>query len=180
MTTYERRQAAGLCKRCGERPPRRPYKNCQICTDEINNIETLRYHRLRAAHKCVQCERGDTATKLCADCQQKYYASSKAGRKRARLKLRDDMLAAYGGCCACCGETRKEFLALDHKFNDGHIERKTTPGGTQAIWARLRRAGFPKERHQLLCHNCNCAKQFYGECPHVKEQQQTGRSGHPL
>jgi hypothetical protein len=35
----------------------------------------------------------------------------------------------------------------------------------------LKRRGFPPG-HQVLCHNCNMAKQFYGQCPHKKLQQQ--------
>lgn len=33
---------------------------------------------------------------------------------RWKVKIRSEMIAAYGGCCACCGETEPAFLSLDH------------------------------------------------------------------
>lgn len=30
----------------------------------------------------------------------------------------------------------------------------------------LKNNGFPKKDFQLLCFNCNCAKGFFGMCPH--------------
>ena len=33
----------------------------------------------------------------------------------------------------------------------------------------LKKHGFPKEGFQLLCYNCNCAKGFFGKCPHKKQ-----------
>lgn len=56
------------------------------------------------------------------------------------------------------------FLALDHIHGGGGKERRTLC--SSALHARLRKAGWPKDQHQLLCHNCNLAKGFYGRCPH--------------
>lgn len=80
-------------------------------------------------------------------------------------------LQFYGGNppkCACCGETTYQFLAMDHINGGGNAHRRKV-GVNLYIW--LRREGFPKG-FQVLCHNCNLAKGFYGICPHkVKELQ---------
>jgi hypothetical protein len=86
-----------------------------------------------------------------------------------RFRIRMEMIAAYGGCCACCGEQTTEFLTLDHIYNDGAAERRATKmPGNQRLIERLRKQGWPKDRYQLLCFNCNCTKGFFGQCPHQR------------
>lgn len=93
--------------------------------------------------------------------------------RKSREKARMDALNAYSSgklCCACCGEATVQFLAIDHIYNDGYKYRKNgknNKGGSSMGYSRLRRLGFPdKDRLQVLCHNCNLAKGFYGKCPH--------------
>ncbi len=91
--------------------------------------------------------------------------------KKKREILRAETLAAYGHICACCGETRAEFLAVDHTNGDGAAHRreiKAANGGAIYLW--LKKRGFPKDRFRLLCHNCNNARAFYGYCPHERER----------
>lgn len=88
--------------------------------------------------------------------------------KQWRLRLRREMLDAYGHKCACCGETKMEFLALDHRFNDGKADRARFKN-ICPFYVWLKKQGFPKDRYQLLCHNCNMAKAFYGTCPHQRD-----------
>ncbi len=68
----------------------------------------------------------------------------------------------YGGSCACCGESRLAFLAIDHPNNDGAAHRKS---GVDKIGNWLFKHNYPKG-FRVLCHNCNCARGFYGFCPH--------------
>ena len=90
-------------------------------------------------------------------------------RQRTRNKLREDVLAAYGNKCKCCGESTKEFLCIDHINNDGaKHKRENNIKSAQAMYTWLRKNNYPKDGFQILCHNCNCAKGFYGECPHQK------------
>lgn len=86
--------------------------------------------------------------------------------KRQRVEL----LAAYGNRCNCCNETTEEFLTLDHIFNDGAEHRKNQVGGSR-VYADLKKKGYPKDRYQLLCMNCNFAKRM-GDCPHQKRKLQ--------
>ncbi len=111
--------------------------------------------------------------KLNADSLARYYADPKAGqetRRRYRQNLREKVIAAYGSACACCGETRVQFLALDHVNGDGSIERRTlkTTTGTH-IYLHAIRLGYP-DTYRILCHNCNSSFGYYGFCPHERER----------
>jgi len=91
-------------------------------------------------------------------------------RRRANArtrKIREEMIAAYGSACACCGESRFEFLAIDHVYGGGYKERKRFPGPT--LYRHLRKRGWPKDGYRLLCHNCNMSSGFHGFCPHETE-----------
>jgi len=92
----------------------------------------------------------------------------------ARLRIvRREAIAAYGGRCECCGETRLEFLAFDHINGGGNQERKRT---TEPPFARLRREGYPKGAFRILCHSCNMALGLYGSCPHQGPRETVGAS----
>lgn len=92
------------------------------------------------------------------------YRDSVCTREQKRHRQRrQEVLAAYGGKCTCCGESTPEFLVIDHINNDGAAHRKEI--GARNIYIWLRREGYP-EGFQVLCHNCNIAKEFYGACPH--------------
>lgn len=80
--------------------------------------------------------------------------------KRRRLRV----LEGYGNCCACCGDRTLQFLALDHVDGGGYRQRKTG-WGSYHCYIDAERRGFPSD-YQVLCHNCNLAKGFYGACPH--------------
>lgn len=80
-----------------------------------------------------------------------------------RRKIRLEVLEHYGGLCVCCGETQIEFLSLDHKDNNGNAHRREVGRRNIAEWARQH--AYP-DFLQVLCHNCNLAKGFYGNCPH--------------
>ena len=77
-------------------------------------------------------------------------------------------------CCNCCGEDSNiEFLTIDHIA--GKEEMNTEPelkelkytsklsGTSLVIW--IKKNNFPKG-FQILCHNCNQTKGYYGKCPH--------------
>lgn len=66
--------------------------------------------------------------------------------------------------CSCCGEKEIKFLAFDHVMNDGKQHRKIVKQGLLVGW--LIKNNYPKNI-QVLCHNCNLAKGFYGKCPHT-------------
>jgi hypothetical protein len=95
--------------------------------------------------------------------------------KKANAKLRLETLRAYSEGepeCVCCREVALEFLALDH-INGGGAEHRREIGSrnssTMFRWARDN--GYPPI-FQVLCHNCNLAKGFYGQCPHQRDTDQ--------
>lgn len=86
------------------------------------------------------------------------------------MRARIQGLAHYGAICACCGESRYEFLTFDHKNNDGAAHRRSDRGAARiAQW--LKKNDYP-DGFQVLCMNCNWAKGRYGECPHERELKQ--------
>lgn len=87
-------------------------------------------------------------------------------RQLAQRRLRADIIENYGGVCVCCGESNWGFLSLDHKFNDGAAERRKFGNGFK-LMRHIKRIGYPTDRYQLLCFNCNSGKQYNGGmCPH--------------
>jgi hypothetical protein len=107
--------------------------------------------------------------------QEETQAANERGRQKRcawqQLRhslLRAEVLAHYGNKCACCGETHPEFLGIDHINGGGNKHRREPGVGSGAgfyLW--LKKHHYP-EGFQVLCHNCNLAKGFYGYCPHKK------------
>lgn len=106
--------------------------------------------------------------------RRKYDDGLTAGQ-RYHKRLREDALTAYGNACACCEENCVAFLVIDHVNGDGAAHRrvlKPVPsrsgkamGGGSATYKWLRENKYPKG-FQVLCANCNMAKERPGGCPH--------------
>ena len=93
------------------------------------------------------------------ECANKYY------RKQKGI-----ILAHYGMFCSCCGETRREFLQIDHINGGGNKHRKENNiHGSMYRW--LIKNNFP-EGFRVLCANCNASKGAFGYCPHEKERSE--------
>lgn len=99
------------------------------------------------------------------------YEKNRERRVQAYRDLRAAALRAYGGLCQCCGENTYEFLAIDHIHGGGREDRESSGNSGWGFLLTLQREGFPQDRGlQVLCHNCNCAKGFYGACPHEEKR----------
>lgn len=101
-----------------------------------------------------------------------YYRKNpnkfKKYHKTYREKLRLEVLIHYGGNppkCACCGEPHLEFLSIDYIHGDGRKHRRKIGNSSISLYRWLIKNNFP-EGFQVLCMNCNCAKAWYGICPH--------------
>ena len=105
--------------------------------------------------------------------QREWYELHKETHRETQKQWHQNrklqVILAYGGKCACCGETEIEFLAVDHINNDGAAHRKKighASGSNIHRW--LIRNNFP-EGFQVLCHNCNFSKHFgKGVCVHQR------------
>jgi hypothetical protein len=111
---------------------------------------------------------------ICIECgkekkvgfRHKAFLCNACYLRKNHLLIRMKVLKYYGGDppkCACCGETEYKFLAIDHINGGGLKQRRETKTHNLESWINKSKypAGF-----QILCHNCNAAKGFYGECPH--------------
>ena len=94
-----------------------------------------------------------------------YQKNKEKIAERARI-LREEVLMKYGKRCGCCGETYIQFLAIDHKNNDGARHRAEIK---QKMYTWAKKNNYP-DILQILCHNCNLAKAFYGKCPHKEKK----------
>jgi hypothetical protein len=83
-----------------------------------------------------------------------------------RLALKHQVMNGYGGACACCGESEIAFLTIDHINNDGAEHRRSSKfAKANRLYRWLRDNNYP-QGFQVLCSNCNTAKNVVGVCPH--------------
>lgn len=114
---------------------------------------------------CYSCSAPLTGKQMCDPCYNKNLALS----AKSRQQFRKTVLEAYGGRCACCGESNFEFLAIDHIDGGGNEHRRSlSRSDADTIVRWLKRNNFPAG-FQVLCHNCNMAKGFHGYCPHQRK-----------
>jgi hypothetical protein len=151
------------CTKCGEtkdeeefywRSPRTQGRrtDCKACANQRNyDWRAKNPERTRETNNRWLRDNPETRRQMRAN----YY-----------YRLRAAAFDHYGRVCVCCGEDEPKFLALDHVFNDGNIQRQNMDGGL-AFLRWLKRENYP-DSVQTLCHNCNVGKHLNGGvCPHV-------------
>lgn len=152
----------GLCTNCYKVPAPVGYTRCDDCRE----LQKVRRRARAASGVCGytnSCPNPNAEGKFW--CQYHLDRNSSRSAKRRRTE-RELVVATYGGCCACCGETQYEFLAIDHVHGGGSKEFKES--GVTTLASVVIREGFP-DRFRLLCHNCNMARGLYGACPHEEQ-----------
>jgi len=141
------------------RTPELGYKTCSACRASNKRSREKR----TKLGLCRLCPRPiDPGVGLCETHRVQARERSKKDREEFKKLIYDH----YGGECACCGETEIRFMTVDHVENDGADHRRKLFGkntGTVHRW--LVKNKFPPG-FQMLCFNCNAAKQFFGQCPH--------------
>lgn len=161
----------GCCVTCGESTL------AFLNIDHINNDGASHRRQVHPSHLTTWLRKQGFPPGfqvLCFNCNfLKHLATipPAATRKAANLRrnrelLKNDVLAAYGEVCRCCGVTDKRVLTIDHPNNDGASERRDLGKGGTPFYRRLRNSGFPAG-YQVLCFNCNCGRAANGgACPH--------------
>lgn len=144
------KRACGLCVRCGVRPAVVDRLACSEC-----------YERTRIYCTSVKGRAAKRAWNQRN--REKVLLQKRESGRRQNRRLKEAVLRAYGGVCACCGESTFEFLSVDH-IDRGSFS-KDAPRTGKGLYSWLRRNNFPSGL-QILCHNCNQAKEYYGGCPH--------------
>jgi hypothetical protein len=175
--------ATKKCRTCGEVKPLDSFN--KLVTGVLGRTSRCRDCAIQSRRKYTIC----VGEKECASCKQIKPAESfdknqykKDGLKRTckecgKIKRYDDkrrVIAHYtngSNKCACCGEAQFEFLTIDHIAGGGSKHRKEI---RTYIIRHLIRNNFPPG-YRILCFNCNCAKGFFGYCPHEKSYLSDGR-----
>lgn len=161
------------------KPPHPPRRNADCHPEREHWARGLCgrcYNQQRTSSVKATChpERPHVARGLCARCYAafKYDQDPEAIRRQSReaqmqmrQRRREELVAAYGGRCACakCPERNPAFLCLDHVNGDGKGHRMKAGSHT---YADLRRRGWPQDGYRLLCWNCNAMTRFGRTCPH--------------
>lgn len=145
------------------------YRVCSACKEE-KPLNPNHFHRRSDGQKggyfssCKPCENLRSRVK--------YHKYIERERARGRAKNQANkrlVMKYYGDKCACCGESERAFLSIDHIDNSGAYHRKNkTQGASLYVW--LKRNAFP-QGFQILCYNCNWAKSRAGGCPHQLAKQ---------
>lgn len=141
-------------------------KFCKDCLVQLDNNNSNEYDIKAAQYVCKTCRKQRD--------KNRYIKRKELIREQQRiydLSCKQKVIEAYGGKCACCNENTIEFLTIDHINNNGADDRRSNgnkTGGKLYRW--LIKNNFPQGEYQILCFNCNCAKGFFGYCPHNKPE----------
>lgn len=150
-------------------------KTCSKCKNTFKTAERFFNKRLQSIDGfmgyCRICEKETNKRKIYSLAsnpvrKEKIARYGSSYRKARRLMA----LIAYGGenpLCSCCGEMERDFLCIDHINGGGNNHRKAIMKQGLDTYSWLARNNYPSG-FQVLCHNCNMAKAFYGSCPHKK------------
>ena len=147
-------------------------KTCAKCRKEKNGNA----FRLAPSNKCG-------LSSYCLSCTamlRKTYRANRRDEVNADVSMRKrtmrlQVLRIYGGSppsCACCGESRYEFLVIDHVNGGGQEHRDLLGRRGNELYIWLKQQGYP-DGYRVLCSNCNSALGWHGYCPHAIFDQAT-------
>lgn len=151
-----RLKSKGLCS-CGQ-VSKLGCTKCVECDNRDDKARNVLYTSRKATGLCIKCGTATgTGDVLCEPC-----AVINRERRKIRYQgLRDKILAHYGPICACCGEDDTKVLTIDHVNNDGKAHRESIGlGNIVLVW--IIKHNFP-DTFQILCSNCNGAKQYHAK-----------------
>mgnify|MGYP001599221854 CR=1 FL=1 len=142
-------------------------EKCRVCEIELNAINWFPSLKKRGSLICKKCnndkmslwraDNRERANKMALKHYRKDPKKHHDSVHKARVKVRVEMIVAYGGKCNHCAISDIEVLDIDHIDNSGASDRKNNLHGYN-LYRKLKKEGFPKENFQLLCKNCNWKK----------------------
>lgn len=190
MTTPREGQKRKYCYMCKTDITGRKNSRCSACeaiyhseyrsTHRVKTRKIMRDFRIRHKDRLRQeaiQRRKDKIASMSPEELAVFRQKETDKTKRLYAERKDAVFMAYGGYrCACCGETEKSFLTIDHMNNDGAKMRKEgTHNHTSKLYRWLKDHGYPKG-YQVLCMNCQVGKlRNNGICPH-----QATRNDYPV
>lgn len=137
------------------------------CEEELSSFAPQPNSKHGKANICKSCK-ADYKRDWRQKRGKEYY------RKQNRMwkqKIKITVMELYGNKCACCGEDGLPFLTMDHINNDGKKDREKY-GRSYGMYIHMRNLFYKDKKvalskYQILCWNCNMAKQHNGGvCPH--------------
>jgi hypothetical protein len=97
-------------------------------------------------------------------CDEKEVLREREYQREYKKRFKLHIINYYGGKCACCGETRIEFLSIDHiKGGKGNPTKRESN-----FYRWIKTHGYPDDL-RVLCMNCNFSRGIHGYCPHERE-----------
>jgi len=153
--------------------------NCRKCGVELTDENWYLSFKKTNNYICKKCQikfskewhqnNRDRKNKLIKKWQQNNRDRYNQLQRESHRRLINDVIDSYGGKCACCGETRKEFLSVDHINGNGNKQkREIGVRDSTGLYRWLKQNNYP-EGFQVLCFNCNMGKRNFSVCPHNKE-----------
>lgn len=144
--------------------PTRTYLRSRMGNLRYDNYVKPRRSEFVASGKC-RCGRTPALNrKQCSGCI--------SSQEKSDALVREEVFLAYGGpICACCGETERVFLSIDHIHGGGAKHRRELLGENKGgihFYRKLKKQKWPKG-YQVLCYNCQIGKYRLGECPHGRQ-----------
>ncbi len=167
------RKNRGLCVACGL-PNSTTNKWCEKCSRKYRKTESITRKSRISRGLCGDCgkrllaKNSKTRCIICVYNRKMWYASSDFRIRHIQKyrSIRDRVIKHYGGVCACCGESERTFLAIDHIEGNGNTHRKKLNKWGSSFDKWLIDQNFP-DGFQILCHNCNMSKYLSGgTCAH--------------
>ena len=163
LKKYYRRREQGLCVQCGVIPSMEGVTRCEGCREKRKATSAAQKIN-RPKGYCRQCltKKADEGITSCKQCRDRGRAKSKRKVQETRVAV----IEKYGGACVCCGLQLPKYLELDHKNDDGNIERKQLgSGGVGSRFYVLVLSQPRRDDLQLLCSYCHKAKKYGGCTP---------------
>ena len=130
---------------------------CKVCANKYSRL-----HRLKSLEKINEYRRSyrvknrDRLNEHAREYRVDRHQEDTEYRVKKWYSDRIKCIKYYGGCCAVCGESRVEFLVIDHINNDGNTDRA---GRGDKVCRRLIKNKFPPG-FQVLCWNHNHLKRL--------------------
>ena len=124
---------------------------CRTCNREAGRKwAAANYQRLRADPIRVAKDREDSRV-----FRQRHPGKVREWSRIAYQRVRQEVLALYGGKCMRCGFADSRALQVDHVNGGGHKEHRSH--GAMGVYKRAILLIGTGE-YQLLCANCNWIK----------------------
>lgn len=163
---YRAHRAAGFCAKCS-RPAIEGKSLCALHREQERAYSHQVAARRKAAGMCLAKGCSEPVSKPSNSYCAEHRDRSRACNRERLQRIKREVLEHYGQSqCACCGESRLEFLSIDHVYGGGRKHRESLGIGNMCAW--LKKQNFP-EGFQVLCMNCNFAKGRFGRGPHETE-----------